>query len=123
MELNGYQQEARQTAIYDQGVDETMELLPIRLEQLLRLVYVTTKLNGEAGEVGELIGKAIRDDGGVLSQERIQAIAAELGDVLWYVSQTAHEIGYDLEGIAVMNLEKLRMRAEEGKLHGSGSNR
>ena len=43
--------------------------------------------------MAEKIKKAIRDDGGVLTDERRKAVAAELGDVLWYVAQLATEAG------------------------------
>ena len=67
-------------------------------------------LCGEAGETAEKVKKAIRDDGGTLTEERRAAIAAELGDVLWYVAQLATEAGLDLDELAEANLEKLASR-------------
>ena len=67
--------------------------------------------------------KAIRDDGGVLSDERRTALAAELGDVLWYVAQLATEAGLDLDEIADDNLAKLLSRRDRGVLQGSGDAR
>lgn len=78
---------------------------------------------GEAGEVQGKIKKVIRDDNGVLSADKALQIAAELGDLLWYLSQTATEIGYDLAAIASANLAKLASRSERGVLQGSGDNR
>ena len=42
-----------------------------------------------------------------MSVERRKAIALELGDMLWYLSVLADELGYSLEDIMTMNLEKL----------------
>ncbi len=67
--------------------------------------------------------KTIRDDGGVLSDERRAALAAELGDVLWYVAQLATEAGLDLDEIAEDNLAKLLSRRDRGVLQGSGDAR
>jgi hypothetical protein len=46
-----------------------------------------------------------------------------LGDVLWYVSQLAAEIGFTLDEIGEMNLDKLFSRRERGVLGGSGDQR
>ena len=47
-------------------------------------------------------------------------ICKELGDVLWYISTLATELGLDLDEIATGNLAKLAARKEAGKIHGSG---
>ena len=87
------------------------------------MTYPALGLCGEAGEVAEKVKKTIRDDGGVLSDQRREALARELGDVLWYLSQLATEADLDLETIAEDNLEKLLSRQERGVLRGSGDNR
>lgn len=109
MELSDYQERSRVTAVYpDAGAN---------------LLYPTLGLCGEAGEVAEKVKKMVRDDGGVLSHERRGALAAELGDVLWYVAQLATEAGLDLDVIAGDNLDKLRSREQRGALQGSGDER
>ena len=50
-------------------------------------------------------------------------IARELGDVLWYLSNVAHEIGITLDTVALANLEKLKSRKDRSKIKGSGDER
>jgi len=108
VELSDYQRVSRRTAGYPREA---------------WLAYPALGLAGEAGEVAEHAKKAIRDDGATVTDERREAIAKELGDVLWYVAQLATELDLDLEEIATGNLEKLRSRQRRGVLHGSGDER
>ena len=41
-------------------------------------------------------------------------MAEELGDVGWYLAVSADAIGYDLETIFQMNIDKLRARYPDG---------
>lgn len=87
------------------------------------LVYATLKLNGEAGEVAEKIGKLYRDNDGKMDDLiRFQTLH-ELGDVLWYVAAMAQLIGYSLDDVAQCNIAKLKDRLNRGVLGGSGDNR
>jgi NTP pyrophosphatase (non-canonical NTP hydrolase) len=63
-------------------------------------------LVGEAGEVADLIKKHIGHG------KRVDhvALAYELGDVLWYISDIATRYGLDLGQIAAQNIKKLRDR-------------
>lgn len=65
---------------------------------------------GEAGEVADLVKKALYHGHGV---DRVK-IAKELGDELWYLAAAAHALGFTLSEIAGMNIEKLRARYPEG---------
>ena len=109
MRLSDYQSRSRATAVYPGAGDN--------------LLYPTLGLCGEAGEVAEKIKKMVRDDGGELSPERRDALAKELGDVLWYVAQIATEADLDLDEIAAENLEKLLSRQRRQVLQGSGDDR
>lgn len=80
-------------------------------------------LTGEAGELADKIKKVYRDKGGVFKQEEREAIAKELGDVLWYLTRLGATLGFSLEQIAAMNIEKLADRAKRGKIGGSGDDR
>ena len=109
VQLSDYQQRSRATAVYPDAGEN--------------LTYPALGLCGEAGEAAEKVKKALRDDGGELTPARREALAAELGDVLWYLAQLATEAGLDLDEIAEENLEKLLSRRDRGALQGSGDRR
>jgi NTP pyrophosphatase (non-canonical NTP hydrolase) len=109
MLLSDYQSRSRATAVYPNQGDN--------------LLYPTLGLCGEAGEVAEKIKKMVRDDDGILSDERRAALSKELGDVLWYVAQLATEADLDLDAIAEENIAKLLSRRERNVLSGSGDDR
>lgn len=109
MNFEEYQKKSRVTAKYPNAGNN--------------FIYPTLGLAGESGEVAEKIKKVIRDKGGVVDEETKEMIKKELGDVLWYVSQIASELGLSLDNVAEHNIEKLYSRMERGKLNGSGDNR
>ena len=63
-------------------------------------------LCGESGEVADLVKKH-RFQGHDLDFDHI---AKELGDIAWYLAVGAYSIGYDLEKILQMNVDKLKAR-------------
>ena len=67
-------------------------------------------LAGEAGEVADIVKKAMFQ-GHTINREHI---AKELGDVCWYIAETATAIGYDLETIMQINIDKLMKRYPDG---------
>lgn len=67
-------------------------------------------LNGEAGEAIDILKKHFYQ-GHELDKEHL---AKELGDVAWYLAVSADAIGYDLETIFQMNVDKLHARYPEG---------
>lgn len=107
MEFNEYQEKARETAIYpsEQG-----------------LIYTALGLCGEAGEVAEKVKKMIRDEIQLDAKYRGK-LARELGDVLWYVANLAHEIDVTLDTVALANLSKLTSRKDRNALKGEGDER
>ena len=103
--LDQYQQQAKATAVYPE--DKARE-------------YLVAGLAGEVGEVASLFAKHWRADQEWLDYSEV---AAELGDVLWFITMLADEVGYDLSEVAQNNLDKLADRAVRGKLKGNGDNR
>lgn len=67
-------------------------------------------LAGESGELLDLFKKWIFH-GRALDAEHAKK---ELGDVLWYVAEIAHSMGWNLDEIMQMNIDKLRARYPEG---------
>ena len=108
MDLAEYQRLSRSTARYPR--DQA-------------LTYPALGLAGEAGEFADHAKKVIRDDGGEVTAVRREAMAKELGDVLWYVAQLASELHLDLDEIAQANLDKLLSRQRRGVLSGDGDDR
>lgn len=85
--------------------------------------YCALGLNGEAGEVADVLKKIQRDSGFEISGENRDKLKLELGDVLWYVAVMASELGLTLEAVAEANISKLASRQKRGKLGGSGDYR
>ena len=109
MDFKEYQEKSRVTAKYpDLGNN---------------WAYPVMGLCGEAGEVANKMKKVMRDDNGVVSDEKKEEVKKELGDVLWYMAQLATELGLSLDEVAQANIEKLYSRLERGKIGGSGDNR
>ena len=104
-----YQKNASTTAIYPNRGNN--------------IYYPTLGLCGEAGEVAEKVKKIMRDNNGQLDDDRKIALKKEIGDILWYVAALCSEINVNMSEIAQQNLDKLRDRAERGKLQGSGDTR
>ena len=110
--MNEYQADAAATAIYK-----------------WKVIYPALGLANEAGEVLGKLKKLIRDsnvrfdgEGKITDQQRAD-LGAELGDVLWYISNLARDLGLNLNDVAAMNVEKLQSRQARGVIGGSGDNR
>lgn len=109
MELNEYQKNSRNTAIYKHG-----------LTTIDGLTYSILALCGETGELANKLKKYHRAGTLVIppSPEQVEVLKDELGDVLWYVASVAHELGISLQDVAQFNLDKLKKRKEENKVVG-----
>lgn len=99
MTINEYQKEALKTESGIRHNDNTD-----------RLLNGLMGLNGEAGEAIDLLKKHFYQ-GHDLDKKHI---AKELGDIAWYIALSADAIGYDLETILQMNVDKLRARYPNG---------
>lgn len=87
------------------------------------IVYPTLGLVGESGEIAEKVKKLFRDSNGVITEDFIQQMKKESGDVLWYLAALAFELGISLSEVAAHNIAKLRDRQRRNVLGGSGDNR
>lgn len=82
-------------------------------------IYAALGLAGEAGEFVDKIKKAWRNQTPI----DVDAAARELGDVLWYVTACARDLGLTLEQVAHLNIDKLADRAARGVIKSEGDNR
>lgn len=89
----------------------------------MNYVYPALGLAEEAGEVAGKFAKAVRDNNGVIDEDRKREIKKELGDVLWFVAELCTCLDTSLKEVAELNLLKLASRKQRGVLHGSGDNR
>jgi NTP pyrophosphatase (non-canonical NTP hydrolase) len=110
MTFEEYQKESRKTAKYPSILGKDF-------------VYPTLGLAGEAGEVAEKVKKIFRDKNAIVDESTKNEIAKELGDVLWYVSQIATELGISMEDVAEGNIKKIMSRMERNLISGDGDNR
>ena len=97
MTINEYQKEALRTE------SANPNCYPRSLNGLMGL-------NGEAGEAIDILKKHLFQ-GHDLDEDHL---AKELGDVAWYLAISADAIGYDLETILQMNVNKLQARYPKG---------
>ena len=102
MNFNEYQKIARSTAIYPKEY---------------KVIYPALGLCGEAGEVAEKVKKNIRDG------KSLDGVGLELGDVLWYISALADDLGVTLDQVANWNVDKLQRRMKWKNIKGDGDNR
>lgn len=87
------------------------------------ILYLTTAMCGEAGEVADKVKKIYRDHEGIVDSVAAQEIAAELGDTLWYLTALAVKLQVPLWSIAKCNMDKINRRITMGTLHGKGDYR
>jgi NTP pyrophosphatase (non-canonical NTP hydrolase) len=109
--FDNYQDDAGITAIYPDHGKGTPAAF----------AYLSLKLNGEAGEVGEAYAKFLRGDYDWAECKRL--IRKEIGDVTWYISQIINELNDSFGDIAADNIRKLSDRKSRNVIHGSGDTR
>ena len=102
--FDSYQKHAESTAVYPK--ENWME-------------YLSTGMAGEVGELCSKVAKAYRKDKPVVKEE----LMAELGDVLWFISEFARNMDYSLSYVADQNIIKLKSRKERGVIQGDGDKR
>lgn len=65
---------------------------------------------GEAGECIDILKKHVMQGHDIDYAKLVE----EVGDVLWYIAETASAIGVSLESIAQANIDKLKNRYPQG---------
>lgn len=122
MELNEYQTLTAKTAIYPKE-DKLVK------GEILSLLYLSISLPGEVGEFCNKIKKFIRGDiaynngDDKLTTKAIAELEAEVGDVLWYLSEICSTLGLDFSQVAYDNIQKLQHRKTHNTLRGDGDER
>lgn len=117
MELNEYQKRAMETC----------------MESSNNWSYMFLNLVGEVGEFASKIAKAIRKGNAEISHSKLSRIGdtdmlatqdeelkKEAGDILWQLSGLCTVMGWNLEDVAQMNLDKLAARKAAGTIDGNG---
>ena len=99
MTINEYQEAALRTANMGAYKNDTDMLLNGILG-----------LTGESGECSDMIKKHLYQ-GHSIDREHL---VKELGDIAWYLAVSAKALGYDLESVLQMNVDKLKKRYPEG---------
>ncbi len=97
MNANDYQKEALRT-------------LNPALDKHDVLINGVMGLCGEAGECIDIVKKHLAQ-GHALDKEKL---IKELGDVAWYLAETAYALDVELDTVLQGNLDKLRARYPEG---------
>ena len=95
--------------------------------------YMFLNLVGEVGEFASKVAKAIRKGNAEISHSKLSRIGdtdmlatqdeelkKEAGDILWQLSGVCSVMGWSLEDIAQMNLDKLAARKAVGTIDGNG---
>lgn len=97
MQINEYQELALKT-------------LNPKLEKKDVLINGVMGLCGEAGEAIDVVKKWLAQ-GHALDRDHL---IKELGDIAWYLAETAAALEIDLETVLSMNIEKLEKRYPDG---------
>ncbi len=97
MEINEYQKEAMKSLNPSLNNDEV-------------LLNGVMGLCGESGEVIDILKKHL-SQGHELNRDKM---IEELGDVAWYLAETAYALDVDLDTVLRKNLDKLKKRYPEG---------
>ncbi len=87
-----------------------MRTLNPKLDKKDILINGVMGLCGESGEVIDLVKKHLAQ-GHELDRDKM---IDELGDVAWYIAETATALDTDLEEIFSRNIEKLKKRYPDG---------
>lgn len=141
MDFKEYQEKAHTTAVYPDlnslmiSIGEKAGIVTLHVpekkdeqEKLFKKMsvnfyYPALGLVGEAGEIANKVKKVMRDNFGILEEDKRKDLEKEIGDVLWYLAELSTALDIDLNKVAEDNLAKLFSRKKRGVIKGSGDNR
>lgn len=120
MTLNDYQNKAMTTC----------------MESYDNFSYMFLNLVGEVGEFASKVAKHIRKEEATIGEgipnglftsldgedfdSANDALKKEAGDILWQLAGLCHTMGWSLENVAQVNLDKLAARKAAGTIDGKG---
>lgn len=87
-----------------------MTTLNLQLDKKDILINGVMGLCGESGEAIDIVKKWLAQ-GHELNREKL---AKELGDIAWYLAETAYALDLTLEEVMEANIQKLKKRYPEG---------
>lgn len=87
-----------------------MKTLNPKLDKKDVLINGVMGLCGESGETIDIVKKHLAQ-GHELDKDKI---IDELGDVAWYIAETAYSLDTDLETVLSRNIDKLKKRYPQG---------
>jgi len=95
---------------FEQYQNDVLRTMAMGYDRDKALMVFALGLNGEAGEVADIIKKIVghkhpMDQAGLVD---------ELGDVLWYIAALANQLSIPLATIVQNNVEKLQRRYPQG---------
>ena len=105
---------------FDEYTAQAMRTNNQSLDWLENVQHAILMLSSEVGEVAGPYQKFIYQGHNVPCPKET---AKELGDILWALNKLAFMVGYSLEEIAEMNIEKLRNRYGENFTEQTSVNR
>ena len=95
-------------------LNEYQQLAMVTLNPALNkkdvLINGVMGLCGEAGEAIDIVKRHLAQGHDLNREELIK----ELGDVAWYLAETAYALGVPLEEVCQRNIDKLKARYPEG---------
>ena len=108
---------------FDEYQKQAITTLISHPDPLMDKTIMVLGISGESGEITEKWKKIVAYRDGKITDEDIQDMKKEIGDVLWYLTLFADMLGLSMNDIANTNAAKLASRKDRGVQKGSGDNR
>ena len=102
---------------YEMALLNMIKRRPHEIPQGLQAAVIyALGVGSESGELLQATQRIFKNDGGQVTVERRNEIAAEAGDLLAYLTLLLNELDLSLVQVAFGNLEKLLQRVQESRL-------